>query len=803
MFFNGQRFAHASALSNALDRLETRLAQEPSVVALVGIAADPGPALRRALAADGTTLLSYVADYGWLARIHDNGIRNWQSHLTLLRELDAECRLSPALFEPTTCDALPVYVHLCPDAPGHGLLRLLRSARAGNLRLCTTGPGRYAAGTVPTRNLQAFRDIVGSHPDVAFVERGAGARLLNNDSVRILQSGTYTGSTPFWDAGVYGTHQVIAVLDTGLDVDSCFYRDASGVLPPANRIDGTNVNPALRKVIAADFLYHGDNPGVATHWDNEGHGTRVAGHALGSDLSNPLGTDAYNGMAPAAKLIVQDGGYTTLDNCADLVGLGCPVTNFYPALLQAVAQGATIHNNSWGDRENFFPHNTYTEPCRELDMATWSNKEFLVVCAAGNDGGSGTVSSPSTAKNAISVAASNPGDNQETLATFSSRGWADDGRLKPDVTAPGGWNVYSSSSDGSITTSNCTFSGGAGTSYSSPMAAGMAALVRDYFARGHHPTGQPVASNAMPHVSAALVKAVLINGCVAMTGASAQPPSRDQGWGRIDLSSVLPLTNATHDLLVEDGATPFHSSAAPPYRTYLNVTDTDTPLKATLVWSDYPAATGAGKQLVNDLDLLVRGPGWAVRGNMLEKGWSTEGGVPDRTNNVEQVYWQPPGTGLVEITVLPHLIPQPAQDFALVVRGRFAAWDMQRDDDADGLPDAWEIRHYGRLTGTATNDVDGDGADSYGELVAGTDPNDARDRLAISGAAPLPPDSMILQWPSVSGRFYGVRARAELVSDGWSSVTDDLPATAPLNTVTVRSDQAGRAFYRVRVRDGE
>ncbi len=801
--FNRHRYAHATDITEALEQLLARLDRETHVLALLGIAATPGPRLRRALEADGTTLLSYIPDYGWLARVHGSGIRCWQSHLTIVHELDAGARLDPDLFRPTTCDTLPVYVHLWPGADGQGLLRLLRHAGLNGLRLCAAGGIRYAAGQVPTPHLWAFRDLVGGHPDVTYVERGAGARLLNNHSAPILQSGSYTGPTPFWDAGVYGTNQVIAVLDTGLDVDSGFFRDASGVLPPANRIDGTNVNLALRKVIAADFLYPGDNPTIPTHWDNQGHGTHVSGHALGSLISDPFGTTAYNGMAPAAKLIAQDGGFTTWDNCADLVGLGCPVTNFYPALQQAVAQGATIHNNSWGDRENFTPHNTYTEPCRELDLTTWSNKEFLVVCAAGNDGKTDTVSSPSTAKNALSVAACNPASGQESLASFSSRGWADDGRLKPDVTAPGGFNVYSSASDGDITTDNANTRGGGGTSYSSPMAAGMAALVRDYFQRGYHPTGHPEPTNAMASVSAALVKAVLINGCVAMAGASAPPPARDQGWGRIDLSSVLPLTNATHDLLVEDDAAPFASSADAAYTLYLDVTGTGTPLKVTLVWSDYPAAAGAGKQLVNDLDLRMRGPGWEVRGNVFSGGWSIQGGKPDRNNNVEQILFVPPGTGLVEITVSPHIIPEPAQDFALVVRGRFGTWSTDRDDDGDGLPDAWELRSFGDLSGVATDDVDGDGVDSCGELVAGTDPNDAGDRLAIVAVSPLTPHSMILQWPGVSGRLYGVQSRTDLVAGAWGPVTDGLPATVPLNTVTVRSDGVENEFYRIRVRTRE
>ena len=57
------------------------------------------------------------------------------------------------------------------------------------------------------------------------------------------------------------------------------------------------------------------------------------------------------------------------------------------------------------------------------------------------------------------------------------------------------------------------------------------------------------------------------------------------------------------------------------------------PLKVTLVWADYPAATTAAISLVNDLDLMVAANslnGFAQHGN----------GEIDRSNNVEQVRLQ-------------------------------------------------------------------------------------------------------------------------------------------------------------------
>jgi hypothetical protein len=87
-----------------------------------------------------------------------------------------------------------------------------------------------------------------------------------------------------------------------------------------------------------------------------------------------------------------------------------------------------------------------------------------------------------------------------------------------------------------------------------------------------------------------------------------------------------------------------------------------TPLKATLVWSDYPSATAASKNLVNDLDLTITGPtGTVYRGN--------GGTSADRTNNVESVDIKTPGTGTYTITVKGYNVPHGPQPYALVVSG--------------------------------------------------------------------------------------------------------------------------------------
>src|SRR4051812_14314147 len=77
----------------------------------------------------------------------------------------------------------------------------------------------------------------------------------NEVSYRSLQSGSAFGPTPLYDHGIHGEGQLIAILDTGLNLQSCYFAEADGSLPPINRFRGTTVDLSRRKVVAYDFLW--------------------------------------------------------------------------------------------------------------------------------------------------------------------------------------------------------------------------------------------------------------------------------------------------------------------------------------------------------------------------------------------------------------------------------------------------------------------------------------------------------------------------------------------------------------------
>jgi subtilisin family serine protease len=314
----------------------------------------------------------------------------------------------------------------------------------------------------------------------------------------------------------------------------------------------------------------------------------------------------------------------------------------------------------------------------------------MVICfAGGNDGrdvdgngviDNGTVGAPGTAKNCITVGAtennrpeqskpystlgrfrSEPiasdgwSNNPEGMAAFSSRGPAQNRRIKPDVVAPGTAILSTRSRDANIdsffgTSTDPLYAFLAGTSMATPLVAGCAAVVREYFL---------TQENLQP--SAALVKATLINAAKDIAGQyvpseAGAIPNFSEGFGRVDLAAAVGPRSENERVIFKDEGTELDTGEEE--TTQVEVSESDSLLKVTLVWTDFP-----GEALQSDLDLIVRSPdGQERHGNMPPS--STEF---DRQNNVEQVVWSDVPTGTVEIVVRANRILRP-QSYALVVR---------------------------------------------------------------------------------------------------------------------------------------
>jgi hypothetical protein len=294
-----------------------------------------------------------------------------------------------------------------------------------------------------------------------------------------------------------------------------------------------------------------------------------------------------------------------------------------------------ISNNSWGNGLNGNAYDSYTAQfdglARDASSAP-SIDPLLFVFSAGNASFSG-LTRPHVAKNIIATGATEnlranldpSADNIDDLYGGSSRGPAADGRVKPDILAPGkviaggrsGTNPLSGDIDPAHRWS-------VGTSHAAPHVAGAAALFTQFWKNGHS------GSNPSP----ALVKAALINGAQDANGLDSGNaiPNADEGWGRVYLKGVL--NTGTAISYVNESNTLFGTGAS---RTYGGtVADNAKPIRVTLVWTDPPAV--GDPALVNDLDLEVTVGGNTYKGNVLSGGLSTTGGTADDVNNVENVF---------------------------------------------------------------------------------------------------------------------------------------------------------------------
>lgn len=445
-------------------------------------------------------------------------------------------------------------------------------------------------------------------------ERAAQIISGNFSSTTVLNAPGYNPLTQF---GADGTGVTVMVSDDGISIpgNGGFY------LTSANTVDGP-----LRG---------------ATAGASGGHGHINASIIAGNTpfgILDPLGYNYGLGIAPKANIInipfLKTGNTTTDAQAVD------------DALNTLGPNGArgTISNNSWGAGTN---GNSYDSLAAQYDglvqdgSFTATIDPFSIIFSAGNSGpGANSLTRPKVSKNTIAVAnsenirpefGSTGADNLDDLRSTSSRGPAADGRIKPDVTAPG--TVITGSRAGTCSSVSSCFDANhawsTGTSHAAPQVAGAAALFTQYWRNSH----------AGVDPSPALIKAAIINTAQEMNGnlTTATIPNGNEGWGRLNVKYMLntgvPMMYFNQDHVLENPGTAIAMIG--------RVADPTKPVRITLVWTDPPGV--ADPALVNNLDLQVNVNESIYRGNVFANGVSTTGGSGDTKNNVENVFL-PAGT---------------------------------------------------------------------------------------------------------------------------------------------------------------
>jgi len=304
----------------------------------------------------------------------------------------------------------------------------------------------------------------------------------------------------------------------------------------------------------------------------------------------------------------------------------------------------------------------YGNPAQNYDSIAYNAPNYLMVFAAGNSNGNdpngqgpgigqkylyndvtsrtqtanipnnptyGSVSGGQTAKNILVVGAVNgipggynsPADVQ--IASFSSWGPTNDGRIKPDVVADG---VNVTSTGSASTTSYITESG---TSMATPNTTGSLLLLQEYYNQKHG-----------KFMRAATLKALAVH---TTDAAGSNPgPNYVYGYGLLNVlraSNVITSSyNQKTDTIIENSLV-----SGTPY-TFNIVASGNGPLKATIVWTDPkgiidPTYLASTPVLVNDLDLRITSGASTYYPWILNASSPTAAATKgdDHINNIEQV----------------------------------------------------------------------------------------------------------------------------------------------------------------------
>jgi hypothetical protein len=598
-----------------------------------------GPEALPALRSSGARVLGFQPGQGYLFEFSSSAEDSSRAALLRLgaRPQQASERMGAALkarFDKSSNAMLAMELLGPPGSDPQLLVRALRKHSATAVLLHPPVGGRMPLVQVklPRSEAQTVLEALAGSGQILWADVYSPLEWLNKDSVEPIQAnttapllpGVLPSVTPIWDQGLLGSGQIVAVADQGLDRNEEWFRQYdNGVSVNTEITNAEATTPPIagsfhpqRKVVAYWVM-----PG-ATAYDNgvsssPFHGTHVTGTVAGDKgtASTPLLAhyDDGDGMAPNAQILFQDLGD---DSSGLLGGSGGP-----PMWEQALSVGAYISSNSYGARPQ--PGGVaYPTGSALLDDFLWRNPDLLIVFAAGNAGGSMTINHPGSAKHALTVGALGHGTSL-SAASFSSRGPTQDGRIKPDLMAPGTAIRSAGGDTDNVNLDAASFGSISGTSMATPTVAGAAALARQYFEQGFYPGGSANAGDRM-RPSGTLLKALLLNG----TRTFADTPAVATGWGRVWLDSNLYFAGENRDLRVWDLDHQAGLGSGEVDEYALRV-EAGQELRATLVWYDPAALPGDGPALVNNLDLELETPGNTLLGNVFSGGQSNAGGSAD------------------------------------------------------------------------------------------------------------------------------------------------------------------------------
>lgn len=328
--------------------------------------------------------------------------------------------------------------------------------------------GMYHFGLKKGQSVSDAIQELRQDPDVEYVEPnyylnkldvGGFSEIVSDDEMFSMASGSYQATAApiqvpaAWSVVAGGSHiPIVAIIDTGVDTGHSVFTSTNAIWvnPGESGLDGSGNSKSSNGVDDDGNGYIDDVNGwnfvssTNNVFDNNGHGTHVAGIVLGVGLNI---FTASPGTAPFKIMPLKF-----------LNGSGSGKTSdAIKAIYYAVANGAQVLNNSWGGY-------TYSGALHEAITYSY-NEGVSFVAAAGNESNDNDAvpiyPASYNVPNVIAVAATTDYDN---LASFSNFGRTTVGLASP------GYRIYS-------TYPGSSFGLSSGTSMASPFVAGLSALV--------------------------------------------------------------------------------------------------------------------------------------------------------------------------------------------------------------------------------------------------------------------------------------------------------------------------------------
>ena len=368
-------------------------------------------------------------------------------------------------------EKIPVLIRYRDETPRAGTYaaRMSHVLKSGSLRYSFKNFPGVAASLNAAEIKQVLNDPMVEHLEFDGVIKKAmdGART----SFGVQQVRSQFGFDGNRDIqSTYSTTDVVAaVIDTGIN---------------ANHPDLQN-----KVLFWKDFVNSRNEP-----YDDDGHGTAVAGVLAGTGKANRL----YSGVAPGTSLVV----FKVLDSSGN-GSISDGIAAVDETISRKLEFNIQILNLSLSTSGSSNGRDSFSQVCNRA-----VSNGIVVIVAAGNEGpNSRTIGAPAASASAITVGAG--ADLKEKgffLADFSSRGPTADGRIKPDLWAPG-VKVRTTRRQGGYHVVD-------GTSFSAPFVSGVVALMLD----------------ANPALRPATVKNILTSTAVRWIK---QAKNNEAGFGRL------------------------------------------------------------------------------------------------------------------------------------------------------------------------------------------------------------------------------------------------------------------------------